>query len=219
LGFEPLIGPLYEALAADPGFFVQVMEVTWPRSGDQADEDDGAVPERDASATAARAQQAENGRRLLTSFDRLPGTDAQGTANVDVLKNWTARVLRLAGEAGLREVAEMLVGQILANAPTDTDGTWPCQPVRDLLENLQSGLVERSLTEALYNRRGLTTRRPEEGGQQELALAEKCRAQAGTLADAWPRIAAVLRDLATMYDTDARQEESKAERFRQGQLR
>jgi hypothetical protein len=154
LGFESLIGPLYEALAADPGFFVQVMEVTWPRSGDQADEDDGAVPERDASATAARAQQAENGRRLLTSFDRLPGTDAQGTANVDVLKNWTARVLQLAGEAGLREVAEMLVGQILANAPTDTDGTWPCQPVRDLLENLQSGLGERSLTEALYNRRG-----------------------------------------------------------------
>jgi hypothetical protein len=219
LGFESLIGPLYEALAADPGFFVQVMEVTWPRSGDQADEDDGAVPERDASATAARAQQAENGRRLLTSFDRLPGTDAQGTANVDVLKNWTARVLQLAGEAGLREVAEMLVGQILANAPTDTDGTWPCQPVRDLLENLQSGLVERSLTEALYNRRGLTTRSPEEGEQQELALAEKCRAQAGTLADAGPRIAAVRRDLATMYDTDAPQEESKAQRFRQGQLR
>ena len=62
LGIRAPHRSLYEALAADPGFFVQVMEVTWPRLGDQADEDDGAVPERDASATAARAQQAENGR-------------------------------------------------------------------------------------------------------------------------------------------------------------
>jgi len=219
LGFEPLIGPLNDALAADPSFFVQVMEVTWPRPGDQADEDDGAVPERDDSATAAKAQQAENGRRLLTSFDRLPGTDVQETVNADVLKDWTARVLQFAGEAGLREVAEMLVGQILANAPTDADGTWPCRPVRDLLENLQIGLVERSLTEHLYNRRGLTTRSLEDGGQQERALAEAYRTQAGALADRWPRIAAVLRDLTSMYDTDARQEEAKAERFRQGQHR
>jgi len=37
---------------------------------------------------------------------------------------------------------------------------------------------------------------------------------ADTLADRWPRIAAVLRDLASMCDMDARLEETKAERFR-----
>jgi hypothetical protein len=88
--------------------------------------------------------------------------------------------------------------------------------VRDLLEDLQNGRVERSLTDVLYNRRGFTARSPEDGGQQERALAQTYRAQADTLADRWPRIAAVLRDLASMYDTDARQEESRAERFRQG---
>jgi hypothetical protein len=219
LGFEPLVGPLYEALAADPGFFVQVMQVTWTPPGDQSDHDDDTVPDPEVPTTAARAQQAENGRRLLTSFDRLPGTDAQGTLDAGALRDWTAQVLQLAGEAGLGDAAEMLVGQILANAPTDADGAWPCQPVRDLLEDLQNGRVERSLTEALYNRRGLTARSPEDGGQQERALAQTYRAQADTLADRWPRIAAVLRDLASMYDTDARQEESKAERFRQGQHR
>jgi hypothetical protein len=103
--------------------------------------------------------------------------------------------------------------------PTDADGAWPCQPVRDLLEDLQNGRVERGLTEVLYNRRGLTARNPEDGGQQEQALAQTDRTQADTLADRWPRIAAVLRDLASMYDTDARLEETKAERFRQGQHR
>jgi hypothetical protein len=71
----------------------------------------------------------------------------------------------------------------------------------------------------LYNRRGLTARSPEDGGQQERKLAQTYRTQADTLSDRWPRIAVVLRDLASMYDTDARLEESKAERFRQGQYR
>ena len=218
LGFEPLVGPLYEALAADPSFFVEVMQV-WTRPGDQSDEDHDAALDPEGPATAATAQQAENGRRLLTSFDQLPGTDAQGIVNAEALRDWTARVLQLAQEAGLGDVAEMLLGQILANAPADTDGAWPCQPVRDLLEDLQNGRVERSLTEVLYNRRGLTARSPEDGGQQERTLAQTYRKQADTLADRWPRIAAVLRDLASMYDTDARLEESKAERFRQGQHR
>lgn len=217
LGFEPFVDLLYEALAADPGFFVQVMQVTWTRPGEQSDDD--AAPEPEEPATAARAQQAENGRRLLTSFNRLPGTDAQGTVNAETLMDWTARVLQLAGEAGLGGEAELLVGQILASAPVDADGAWPCQPVRNLLENLQNGRVERSLTERLYNRRGLTTRNPEDGGEQERALAQTYRTQASALADRWPRIAAVLRDLASMYDTDARQEEANAERFRQGQHR
>ena len=83
-----------------------------------------------------------------------PDLDRQGTANADVLKDWTARVLQLAGEAGFREVAEMLVARFSPNAPTDTDGTWPCQPVRDLLENLQSGLVERAGGRTLRGRTG-----------------------------------------------------------------
>ena len=66
-----------------------------------------------------------------------------------------------------------------------------------------------------YNRRGLTMRDPEEGGKHERALADRYRAQASTFSDSWPRTAVVLRTLASMYDTDAR-EEDRAERFRQG---
>jgi hypothetical protein len=42
-------------------------------------------------------------------------------------------------------------------------------------------------------------------------------AQASTFSDSWPRTAVVPRNLASMYDTDAREEETRAERFRQGQ--
>jgi hypothetical protein len=87
----------------------------------------------------------------------------------------------------------------------------------DLLEELQSDRVERNLVSRRYNQRGFTTRDPEDGGEQERALAERYRDQATALADTWPQAAAVLRALASMYDTDARREDNWAERFRQGQ--
>ncbi len=220
LGFEPPVGPLYKTLAADPDFFVKVMEVAWRASDAESDEDDeqddDTVPEGEPF-TEGQVQQAENGFMLLTSFDRLPGTGPDGPVDPAELRRWVTRVLELAAVSGRRRVAEALIGQILASAPADDDGTWPCQPVRQLLEELQSERVERNLAARLYNSRGVTVRDPEDGGKQERALAEQYRAQASTFSNSWPQTAAVLRNLASMYDTDAREEENRAERFRQGQ--
>jgi hypothetical protein len=206
-------------LAADPGLFVKVMEVAWQASDDEGDEndeqdDDTATEE---SLTEEQLQRAENAYMLLTSFDRLPGTDRDGHVDLATLKQWVTQVLELAAASGRREIAEALVGQVLASAPADADGTWPCRPVRELLEELQNERIERNLAARLYNQRGLTTRDPEEGGKQERALADQYRTQASTFSDGWPQIAVVLRNLASMYDTDAREEETRAERFRQGQ--
>ena len=220
LGFEPPIGQLYETLAADPDFFVKVMEVAWRASDAESDEDDeqddGTVPE-DEPLTDEQVQQAENGFMLLTSFDRLPGTGPDGRVDLEALRRWVTRALDLAAASGRRKVAEALIGQILASAPADGDGTWPCRPVRDLLEELQSERVERNLAVRLYNRRGVTVRDPEDGGKQERLLVEQYRAQATAFSNSWPQTAAVLRNLAEMYDKDAREEENRAERFRQGQ--
>ena len=198
------------------------MEVAWRASDAEPDEEeeqeDGTAPEGEP-LTEEQVQQAENGFMLLTSFDRLPGTGADGGVDLAALGQWVAQVLELSAASGRRKVAEALIGQILASAPPDADGTWPCRPVRDLLEELQSERVERKLAARLYNRRGITVRDPEDGGTQERALAEQYRAQATAFSDSWPQTAAVLRDLASMYDTDAREEETRAERFRQGHLK
>jgi hypothetical protein len=220
LGSEPPVAQLYEALAADPDFFVKVMEVTWRPSDAELDEDDeqddDGTPE-DGPLTREQVQQAENGFMLLTSFDGLPGTGADGQVDPAELRHWVTRVLELAVASGRRKVAEALIGQILASAPADDDNTWPGRPVRDLLEDLQSERVERNLVARLYNRRGMTMRDPEDGGRQERELAEQYRTQAATFSGTWPQTAAVLRNLALLYETDAREEENRAERFRQGQ--
>lgn len=115
-----------------------------------------------------------------------------------------------------RIVGEIYIGHVLAFAPSGSDGVWPAIEVRDLLENVQSGHIEEGLRTQLFNRRGVTSRDAEEGGQQERALAQKYTAEAERLVDRWPRTAAVLRALAAMYGAVGRREETDAERRRRG---
>jgi hypothetical protein len=219
LGDEPPVSRLHEALTSDPDLFVTVMEMTWPASDSELDEENEEAAPEGEPPTSEQVQQAESGYALLTSIDRLPGTMPDGQVDSAALRQWVTQVFDRATAAGRRKVAEALIGQILASAPADEDGDWPCQPVRDLLEELQSERVERELAMRLYNLRGVTIRDPHDGGKQERELAEQYRAFAAGFSDTWPQTAAVLRQLAERYDTDAREEDNRAERFLQGQQR
>lgn len=199
-----------------------VMEITWPASDpqlDKGDEDeDEAVPEGEPP-TNEQVQRAEFGYVLLTSIDRLPGTQSGGQVDSEALRQWVTEVLERATAIGRLQVAEALLGQILTSGPADDDGAWPCRPVRDLLEELQSERVEREFGMRLYNLRGVTARDPYDGGKQERKLAEQYRARAAGFSDTWPQTAAVFRQLAERCDADGREEDNRAERFRQGQQR
>ncbi len=72
------------------------------------------------------------------------------------------------------------------------------------------------LESQVFNNRGVTSRDPEEGGDQERAIASKYRGWADQLRDRWPRSAAILRSLASTYETDARRMDDEAERRRKG---
>jgi hypothetical protein len=90
--------------------------------------------------------------------------------------------------------------QALAAAPAADDGSWPCQPVRDLLEELQNDRIGKGLEIRLFNNRGVTSRSLDEGGRQEWDLAEDYRERAQLLVGRWPRMAAVYRRLAETYE-------------------
>ena len=219
LGFDPKVDALEKALATEPDFFSEVLNAVYrPGAVGNDDDSDGelAEPGPPQPPTPEEAQLATTGYRLLRSFHRLPGVQPDNTVNEDALRHWVTHVLDASGESGRRDIAEQEVGRVLAYSPEDPDGAWPCEPVRNLLEELQSPQVELGLQTEVFNRRGVTTRGLEEGGGQEIQLAEKYRAEAAKFADAWPQTAAVLRSLAGVFDADARQEEGDAERFRRG---
>lgn len=141
---------------------------------------------------------------------------AEGSIDSERLHAWLEEARRLLEQRGRLEVGLVHFGHVLAAAPPDPDGSWPPQVVRDLIQELESEEVESGLSTEIFNRRGITSRGPEEGGAQEDALAGKYRADADAFADEWPRIAGILRRIANSYDADARRNEDSAERFRRG---
>lgn len=205
LGIEPNVPSLHAALAADPAFFVEIMKVIYR----------GESEEPSAERDERREAMAANGYRLLSSWREVPGLE-DGVVDGQALEAWVTKVLDGLKSAERGSAGESRVGHMLASAPPDPDGNWPSLAVRELLEQLESETVEEALRVEIYNRRGTTTRGPEDGGGQEKALAEKYRAEAAELADQWPRTAVVLRDLAESYEQDARRYDAEAELRRRG---
>ena len=205
LGHDPTTPSLHEALADDPGFFVQVLSAIYRADGDETTE-----------VTEDQQNLGTNAYRLLSSWSRLPGLADDGQIDPEALASWVHTALAKLDEADRRAVGEIHIGHVLAYAPADTDGTWPCKPVRDLLEELQSEKVEQGFETQIFNNRGVTSRSPEAGGDLEHELAAKYRRGAEQLSDRWPRSAAILRSLASTYEQDARRQDDEAERRRTG---
>jgi hypothetical protein len=202
---------LQAALSTDPRLFVELLKLVFRAENEEA---------RDPSdQDNTRAMQAY---RLLEAWKKPPGTIEMepvqhkdngdiifplGLVNEKDLFNWTSTARKLAQECGRLEVCDSRIGQVLAFAPKDPDETWPCQPVRDLLEDLKSDKLERGLAVGVYNKRGVHQRI--KGGVQERMLAEKFRNYATRVQSKWPRTGALLRSLADGYERDAKWEDER----------
>jgi hypothetical protein len=100
---------------------------------------------------------------------------------------------------------------VLINFPEGTDGAWPHEAVREILEGVASEHLERGISIGIFNSRGMVQRAIGEGGAQERTIAERYASYARLLRDGWPRTAHLMRVIANGYETDARDEDIQAE--------
>jgi hypothetical protein len=202
---------LHNALARDPGFFVELLTVLYrPRRRDGAEERGGGTTEID-DATRLKAQRAW---RLLNEWQRVPGTTDSGTVDWEKLNSWVEAARAAARAVERLEVCDLTIGQVFAYAPNATDETWPCIPVREALERIDSRELERGFVLGVLNRRGVHSRAIGEGGRQERELAARYETYAAACETRWPRTAAALRQVKASYLADARREDEEAERER-----
>jgi len=102
-------------------------------------------------------------------------------------------------------------GQVLSASPGGPDAGWPHPAIRDLIEEVGIADLERGFEIGLFNRRGVTSRHPTEGGGQERRHAERYEGFAVAINDRWPRTAAILRRIADSYRVMGRREDQEAE--------
>lgn len=191
---------LHRLLSRSPEFFVEVVSLVYHREGVESSE----LSDEDQ-------QRARLGFSLLEEWRRVPGQREEGGVDADHLREWIAAAREGLEEAGRDTIGLQVIGQVLSGSPADSDGSWPCKAVRDVIEDLASSELEKGLQIGVYNSRGVVTKDPAAGGGQERALAERYDGLAAAVSTSHPRTSRVLRGIADEYRRDAHREDFDAE--------
>ena len=186
-----------------PILFVQVLALPHKRSDEGEDLTNWRIEDSDQRDAAAAAAY-----RLLRILSRIPGAESDGTIDTEKLQRWVTEARRLCAEHGRADIGDHYIGQLLAKAPSDDEELWPCRPVCEVMETVQSEPLAHGFQLGVYNARGMHVRG--EGGDQERELAAKYRSWAQRLDFEYPYVSSVLEDIARGYVAEARQEDSAA---------
>jgi DNA-binding XRE family transcriptional regulator len=198
---------LLRALSEQPPLFIQMLSAVFRPSEESGLVDpDPADPEQ-ASAVASQAY------RLLSLWDRIPGTCDDGTIDRNVLEAWVKEARSLAKGVGREDIADDKIGEMLSASPMGADGNWPAEPVREMLDLFRTKPLLDGFQVGKRNRRGVTVRNPRDGGEQERVLSAQYRAWAKAISFEYPHTAKALDGLADGYDRDALREDEDAERL------
>ena len=196
---------LMQQLQADPELFVDLLKVVY--RGANEDACDYPTDERLLCL-------AQNARRLLDTFSKIPGRGTDGTIDEERLSRWIEQVRSSARNVDRIRVADMQIGHLLARVPRTEDADWPPSPICRAMEACESDGMLEGFTNGLANGRGMTSRRLTAGGDPERKLAIDYREVANRKRSEFPRLANALDGLAKYYDRLAEREDEDAERYR-----
>jgi hypothetical protein len=201
-GFYP--ATLIRQLTKDAEWFAEL--ICWAFKADPPIEDEFRnIPENLIQVQAERAYHA------IELVNVLPGQRMDNTIDSDALKQWVTKVREICIARNRRNVCDNCIGRVLSHSPVGTDGIWPHESVREIIELFESKKLELGIEVGRYNQRGFTTRDPLEGGTQERQLAEQYRLQADMISHRWPQTAAMLRRMAAKYSRDGQEEDNIVE--------
>ncbi|WP_084158880.1 HigA family addiction module antitoxin [Solidesulfovibrio alcoholivorans] len=187
-----------------PDVFVQLISCIYKRS------DDGEDPVELHIPSDRRKDIAERSYKLLHAIKWIPGQDARNEAKAERLASWIAAVRQGCAGMSRADVGDICLGNLLAHAPVGQDGVWPCEPVRQVLEDIQSENIMRGMHTGVINSRGVQYRG--EGGDQERVLAEKYKQWGQALQISHPYVSSMLlMKLVNTYEHHAKREDTEAE--------
>jgi hypothetical protein len=187
---------LERQLSESPSLFMQALGLTFRRS-DGGDDPVEWLPESAGDRDALVTQM----YTLLKRMQRIPGTQPDGTIDVRKLRDWIVEVRALCRTYAREQVGDRTIGGVLSHCKADADGVWPCEPVRQVLEEFASKEIGIGMLVGVHNSRGAMWRGA--GGQQERDLAAKYRGWSKDTAFDSPVVSQMLEQIAQSFEQDA----------------
>jgi hypothetical protein len=205
-GQEASAAALYAGVMTEPALFKELICFLYkPEHG-----------ERDEPVTDASQAAAETAWKILHACQLQPGTQADGSIDPTAFSLFIEAAMDLCREADRLTMCEQTLGQILAHAPADEDGAWPFLPARDVLDRPELQEMRTGFAIGTYNKRGVTSRSPWDGGDQERDLSAQYHSQAERVQYSHPNVAAMLTKIAKSYDHEGKREDVEANLRKEG---
>ena len=132
---------------------------------------------------------------------RIAGTEEDGTINSNTLAEWISKVRTLCKQHAREVIGDQMIGQLLSRCSEGKDGIWPCEPIRDVIEDIASDELGEGMSIGIYNAGGASISMGD--GGEERNLASKYRNWSRQLAFEYPYVADLLEKIARSYDRDA----------------
>ena len=186
---------IYQHLISNPELLLQLIALIYiPEGTSLEDRPEPTEPERAAAGQALR---------VLHDWKPFAALGPDAMLSTEELLGIIERVRKLAAERQHVGIVDDYLGKALASSPVGTDGAWPHESVRGVLERYNLKELADGFVVGKCNLRGVTSRSPGDGGEQERELAAQYQAWQRALAARFPRTSALLGRLAERYRSDA----------------
>jgi hypothetical protein len=192
---------LYNAIMSDPRLFTEVLCMCYKPASEE---------HREHLTENMRAA-AEIACQIIHYCRRQPGARKDGSIDRNVFLSFINEVRHLCRKADRFVICDQTIGQIIAHAPADPDETWPFEPARTILDRPEMEEMRHGFYIGVLNKRGMTSRGPDEGGDQERDLASTYHNYARAVRNFHPNVAATLDELARFYELEGRREDLDAQ--------
>ena len=137
------------------------------------EDDKKVIPSSVTKSSSERRHQIRVSRTLLRNISRIPGTSNDNTIDAGILKDWLIGARKIAQKHGYREIGDQMIGELLSKCSEGKDGVWPCESIREVIEDIGTEELATGLIIGRHNARGVVRR--DKGGTQELILAQQYR--------------------------------------------
>lgn len=146
---------------------------------------------------------------LIHNGHGVPGKSPDGSIDKNLFFSWINKTRELANEKDRSAVTDLTIGTWLSDWPCNkTMKCWPDPIIAELLDQEDCEDIRRGFYTGVHNARGVSSRMPYDGGEQEREIANMFRDFAEQWANSKPNLVSMIENIAKSYEYEAyRQDE------------
>jgi addiction module HigA family antidote len=178
-------------------WFVQLLSICYKR--DDGKEDPSELQIQDPSIKNSLYQVAYT---LFNTLKYAPSPEKSQEDITNELRFWVKEVREECLRIGRQSIGDHFIGQVLSRSEEGLDGIWPPEPIREILEEIESNDIAIGMRIGKYNSGEAQYR--DRGGKQEVEVANQYELWAEIIRPEYPYIARILESLQKSYEEQAK---------------